>query len=468
MTEFVSGDRVSLLTQAMNSVLKAAKPLEAQSKAVTQETSRKQVAWEVFQAGLPLPDVLSPSNAELLVRTGESGYLAWLVAHEALEDARRALKGTEESLKEAGQYLEALVSDVAMREGLSTDEEKRTYSAAVYMKSLYSKLSSRVSGDIAEYREPVELVAGDEEAIEKLRQATIAYVLFQHGGKALLTKLSPLMEVQVSSSGIQDVVYPVRPIEEEIQRYLSQLENICRNRQELRLDIHPLLKERLKLLSEGYSAARSAVDAVIAEVEALNRPSLTPYIWAHKQVTQEIDKQSAQGGFGGRPFRDSRLSGNPDSLDVYDRATPGGAEADQIDYLRKQTRVVAFAIAHQEEAQGTLRAFNAASVSVATHGADKSIDWASLLAWYEDVQSRRSAAELENLTRTTKVDLLNRNIEHYKEEVRREMTALYKALCSMIPRNGPKPCNELRTLMNQAAWICRPLEGSEAAYPIYS
>lgn len=468
MTDSVIDDRVSLLTQAMNSVLKAAKPLEAQGKAVTQETARRKGMWEVFQAGIPLPDVLSQSSAELYVRTGESGYLGWLAAHEAMEDARRALKATEESLKEAGDYLTALVDDVAMREGIKTDEEKRTYSAAVYMKSLYSRLSSRVSGEIAAHRDAAELMEGDEEAIEKLRKATVAYVLFQHQGKALLAELSPLMEQQNSSSGIERVAYPVRPIEEEIQRYLSQLENICRSRQQLRRDIHPLLKARLTIVSKGYEEARSAFEAVISEVDALGHPSLVPYIWAHKQIVTEVEKQSAQAEFGHSPFRESRLPGNPDSLDIYDRATPGGAESDQIEYLRKQTRVVAFAIAHQEEAQGTLKAFNAAAVTVATTGADKSTDWASLLAWYDDVQTRRSAAELENLTRTTKVDLLNRNIEHYKEEVRREMTALYKALCAMIPRNGPKPCNELRALMNQAAWICRPLEGSEAAYPIYS
>lgn len=463
-----AADRVTLLTQAMTSVLKAAKPLEAQGKAVTQETSRRQGLWEVFLAGMLLPDVLSQSAAELLVRTGESGYLAWLVAHEALQDAMRALKATEESLKEAGEYLTALVDDVAMREGLTTAEEKRTYSAAVYMKGLYSKLSSRISGEVAEAREPAELVAGDEEAIEKLRKATVAYVLFQHGGQELLQKLTPLMEQQVASAGMENIPYPVRPIEEEIQRYLSQLENICRNRQQLRRDVHPLLKARLKLVGEGYTAARQAFDAAVAEAEQLGHPSLVPYIWAHRQIAEQMEKQSAREKFGHSPFRDSRVTNNPDQLDIYDRAIPGGAEADQIDYLRKQTRVVAFAIAHQEEAQGTLKAFNAATVSVSTSGADKSTDWASLLAWYEDVQTRRAAAELENLTRTTKVDLLNRNIEHYKEEVRREMTALYKALCAMIPRNGAKPCNELRTLMNQAAYICRPLEGSEAAYPIYS
>ncbi len=79
-------------------------------------------------------------------------------------------------------------------------------------------------------------------------------------------------------------------------------------------------------------------------------------------------------------------------------------------------------------------------------------------AWYEELRAKRETAELETLSRATKVDLLKRTVEHFTEKAKDEMVTLYKSFNAMIPRNGPTPSNELRKLLDQAAFICKPLE----------
>jgi hypothetical protein len=452
----------SSLAEAMAAVLKAFKPLDGLVKAQSQALARGNALWEAFKQLCQLPPTTERALIERFVGAAEQGYLAWLVAYEATEASKRALHQAEEELEAAHTALKEAVAEAGKQSEMAGD---KTLAGARYMLSLLSQQSSRVSGKISEERKPTELSEEDEIPLAKFRGAVVDFFVSEaviHNRHAVL---EPLLAEVNKGAQLDSVKLPVRPLEEEVVRYLSHLENNLQSRQELHRRAYPLLKERLALV-EAYAGQTKTLDAAVKEIEALNRPSLVPHIWALNKVRELVVEESSFSDFNGRSYNNN-VAKQPDTLQIFDRAKSTPVEKDQIDYLRKQMRVVAFAVAHREEASYNLKRFHAGAVVVTPDGVGNAASWKDCLAWYEELRRERDEAELETLSRQTKAELLSRSIEHYNERIKDEMSALYKTLNAMIPRNGPLPSNELRKLINQAAWICTPLEASGASYPVY-
>lgn len=451
-----SGGAASL-SAAMNAVLKAMKPLDALVKAQAQSSARKNAQWEAYKPLTVLPKTEERSLVERFVLTAEAGYLAYLEAHEANEANRRRLKQTEQEIATAKEALAAAIIEAGNNAALKGD---KTLEAARFMLRLLNNRSATVDAEVKDERKNVELTQAGEVALTKLRAAAVDLIITEIVVRNRHAVLEPMITDVYLGARLNSVPLPVRPLEEEIVRYLSNLENNLQRQQELNRRAQPLLKERLSLLGQ-YEQWNGAWNAAIEAAEADSNPhkqAMLPYVWAFKKLVELVREQSQKYTFSSDSDYRRDFCKNPDLLVTHDRPKSTRVEQDQIDYLRKQMRVVAFAIAHREEAEFTLKHFNAHEVTVTPSGASNVGSWSECLAWYEDLRAKREAAELKNLSRSTKVDLLKKNVEHYTEKATDEMTTLYKSFQAMIPHNGPLPSNELRKLIDQAAWICKGLE----------
>lgn len=442
------------LTAAMNAVLKAMKPLEALIKSYDQAAARREAQWKVVQPLCVLPETTERTLIERFVMTAEAAYLVWLEAYESTEDQKRLLLAAQEELLAAKIMLNEAI---AFSNKMPELEGDKTLESAVYMLTLLERRRVHVEGKAASERKPEALTEDSEIALTKLRAAAIDFLLTEAVVCAKHAVLDPLADEVYSLPNLGNVPLPVRPLEEEIVRYLSNLENNLQRQQELNRRAHPLLKERLGLIAQYEAWDKAWADAVTEAEGSEHKNALLPLIWAFKEIIKQVREKSQK-----RLFKDhyqyKGFAQDPDQLIIHDRPTSTRVEKDQIDYLRTQFRVVAFAVAHREEATFTLKQTNGNEVKVTPSGVGNVANWAEALAWFEELRKERDAAELETLSRTTKVDLLKKNVEHYTDKVKDELTTLYKSFQAMIPRNGPMPSNELRKLLDMAAWICKPLE----------
>lgn len=452
------------LTAAMNAVLKAMKPLDALIKAQAQSVALRNAQWEAFKPLAVMPKKDERSLVERHVLTAESAYLAWLEAYEATEGHKRRLKHAEEEVSKAEAALKEAVKAVA---GLDELKGDKTLASAQYMLRLLGGRRSQIEGEVRNERKHVELTEEGEIPLAKLRSAAIDYIITEVIVRDRHAALEPLVTDVYLGARLNRVPLPVRPLEEEIVRYLSNLENNLQRQQEMNRRAHPLLKERLTLVSQ-YEQWDQAWNDALAAAESDDNPhkqALVPYVWALKKIIEIVREKSSKRDFAeDTDYTHKDFCRNPETLEIHDRPKSTRVEQDQIDYLRKQMRVVAFAVAHREEAEFTLKNFNGNEVKVTPSGVGNVANWSECLAWYEDLRKQRDAAELESLSRSTKVDLLKRNVEHYGEQATDEMKTLYKSFKAMIPHNGPKPSNELRKLLDQAEWMCKPLEKTNHDY----
>jgi len=453
-----SGGAASL-TAAMNAVLKAVKPLEALVKAQEVAVARRQACMDTFRPLCALPETEDRALIERFVQAAEVAYLVWFDACEAANAAKRALKAAELEFDKAHRELYAACDAATKDETLKDD---KTLAASKHMLLLTSRHRSRVDGEVRDAIERADIMPEDEEELARLRAAAVDFLLTESVVKARHKALEPLVLEAYNGTGLGRVPLPVRPIEEEIVRYLSNLENNLQRRQELNRQVVPLLKERLALLGK-FSGWLDTWKEATAKATAESNPrrvALYPYVQALKEIVDHVRQYSANSEFENWYYYQCGFATDPDILETHDRPKSTAVERDQIDYLRKQMRAVAFAVAHREEAKYAVRKFKSVEKSVTPQGVADCGNWAECLEWFEQLRKRRDTVELENLSNTTKYELLTASVEHWEGKVIDEMTTLYKSFQAMIPRSGPKPSNELRKLLEQAEHMCVPLDPS--------
>jgi hypothetical protein len=455
-TVATSGDSLSL-EKAMAAVLKAVKPLDALVKAQNQAVALRAACWETLQPLCVLPETEDRSLVERFVQTAQSAYLTWFDASRAAEGHKRNLRAAEQELTAAREAFKT-----AYHAALKDEAQKgsNVLNAASHMNQLLENHYSQLEKNVREEQPTAELGPQDEEALAKLQSAAVDFILTEALIDARHAVLKPLSVQIYTGARLGDVALPVRPLEEEIVRYLSNLENNLQRFQDLCRKAHPLLKDRLALLG-NFEVWQKAWDDAVAKATDDANPSklaLHPYVEAMKFIISKVVENSAKAEFRGYCFYEREFATSPDTLEINDRPKSTAVERDQIDYLRKQMRVVAFAVAHREEAAANLKNFTAVETSVIPRGVTERTSWADCLVWFEELRVKRDAADLENLSSSTKGELLKSSVEHWTAKAIDEMTTLYKSFQAMIPRRGPTPSNELRKLLDQAAHMCKPLE----------
>lgn len=442
------------LASAMNAVLKAAKPLDALHSAQQQAMARQKACWDAFLPLCLLPDTEDRALIERFVEIAEGAYLPWHDANEAANAAKRDLRNAEREFEKAHHELNAACEAASKDEALTDD---KTLAAARHMLVLTGRHRSRVEGKWRDALERADITPEDEEALAKLRSAAVDFILTEALVKSRDAVLRPIVEELYYGPRLANVPLPVRPLEEEIVRYLSNLENNLQRQQELKRQAYPLLKQRLTMVGSFQQWLTTLNDVFEAALNGPRKAALYVHIQALKEIVDQVRNRSAKGQFEGWYYYECGFCQDPDSMETHDRPRSTAVERDQIDYLRKQMRVVAFAVAHREEATHTLLHFRVVEKKVTPQGVENCSNWAECLEWFEALRKRRHAAELENLSSSTKAELLKSTVEHWKAKAIDEMTTLLKSFSAMIPHNGPKPSNELRKLLDQAEHMCLPL-----------
>jgi hypothetical protein len=97
------------LTEAINSVLKKAKPLSTLAKSQSQARGRQDALWQAFTQVCTLPVTQDPERMRQFVVASQDAYLVYLQAHEACDTARRELHQAEQEQAEAAQTLKEAI-----------------------------------------------------------------------------------------------------------------------------------------------------------------------------------------------------------------------------------------------------------------------------------------------------------------------------------------------------------------------
>jgi len=263
----------------------------------------------------------------------------------------------------------------------------------------------------------------------------------------------------------ESVVEPVRPNEEEVQRYLLQLEARMNERQQSQRQGDLLFKEQKALIAE-FSEAYRAVALLLEsfDAQAANAPyKLRAAAVLASTVRSNYDNTSRELQNASRDVDRLKLS-----LDTFERVTPSAKEAEQIEVLRKAMHDLAQSFGRLNEAKSAERLTkNIDEVSVPRTGVGASSDLQEALAWLTRNDLEQEAARKQNLSRETKLELLQESVRAYGKETKSIKTALHRHTVSVLPKRNEKPCDMLRALINACAWMYRSLEEDEAVFPVY-
>lgn len=453
----------SALLDAMGQMLKAARQVGKQEVDHAQAEKCRTTLWRTFQNAVNVLTAL-PSSADRRVienyvaeaevahqqylEAGDASFSACLQLQQAnlnFETARKCLNEALESIKQTGKL---------------SDADAKIISAAEYMKTLVAERVLKSTGCQQNVSAVAESAAVHLELKQKLRRDLTEYLLAYNAASALGLQLSPIVRDLYWGPGLDEISEPVRPIEEEVKRYLTSLESALRKRQETARKAVPLLKHRKTVLERRVAAAQT-LKATRAEAETVgNGRSIASIVEVIKQLNSTETELNGS-------YYDQNFVENPEILDAYNRVNASAVEKDQQDFLRKQMRSVAYALAHLRQAERAQNKHSCATMEVSSEGAAKNHSWKQCLQWHEELTKKREAAEFNTLSSQAKRTLLDESVQHYKLSLTNEIQELYKGLCATIPFHGDKPCNDLRVLINMAAWLCQPLSATDAAYPVY-
>ncbi len=477
-TETKDGTQSSLaeLEALMTRVLRAHRPLKELATRLTAAQARESLLWQTFKRGV-LPDKCERKLIEDCVDSMLADYEQFLPAQIAHTLVKRDVYAAETDLRLQVEVLQAALE--ATTAGLQGELVAAAGHLVELGKAYQSLLNSKEPPLPPPSLEAVDSLAkADQDAlqarIQELREAIVDQLCLYLEATKLHAKLQPLAWKKYRGSGIHQVATPVRPIEEEVQRYLGELETRVKWRRALHGEIYPLFQERLRLKS-AMAAAHAKTNEILKDPrfdeEALATNGAYGAVQGLKAILRHLmpKKVREEQVLESSSYEETDAD-HPEKLDSFSRVTPTKTEKDQIEFLRKQSRALAYAMAHKNEALVAQSKDKCGEVKVAVADITTAANFAELQAWHETFLNEEKTAALQNHQNATRSLLLNSTVEHWEDKTRDEMVTLYKELCAMLPRKidkDPKPCDELRDLINVAAYLTKQLDGSEAVYPVY-
>lgn len=408
-------------------------------------------------------DLHSDTDHELRqwLADAESRYLQWWHANRDNKTAGVAVgECRQQWWKECNALREELVQ-AGKLEDLRHDD---VYLAASYMSSKLAPVHQQpaAAGEL-----PVAASDPNDEQrtrLQHLREAMLvaAGQLVRDDAHKVLFRAAV---DRVSETRFLCVEQPVRPIEEEIHRFLSQLEAAASARQKAHQQVHQLgpLSEPIAADATGAFAAMMQARTNVADL-ARNMSAaaalciIVDKLDAARQVVVEKLKSDAE-----------RLRHYVSKLDSEVKPAATGWEKQRIDFLRQQMKSFAVALAKRNESR---EAFKQADRSPTSHVTRRGLVinakiWPDCLAWHAARDSEHIAARNANKSREVKIQLLHEAFLQHRQEVSDQRLALYGFLVSIIPAPEiPQPCDELRMLINAAAWMY-DLDHDPTMFPHY-
>jgi hypothetical protein len=280
----------------------------------------------------------------------------------------------------------------------------------------------------------------------------------------LAQKLGALGPTLTKVEGANDVLEPVRPTEEEVQRYMMQLEQRMRQRMAAHIEVKPLLEQRQDLV-DRLTQLETAIDFNIGKIPSgKHSAKLAAVVTICSSVAEELNRVI-------RRLRNSNFwdKKKADSLKTTSQPTATAYDTTTIPLIKEVIKAHAFSLGRRNEARASERATVVQAKAIATVDgivSCKSVKQA--LAWQAQHEAEVLAAAKKNYSREVKLELLVESVRAFSEEVSASETSVHRQTVSLLPGRGVVPCDELRALFNAASWLYEGNDSyDEARYPIF-
>lgn len=369
---------------------------------------------------------------------------AWREASNGFAKLVYALRNTKLEYARAFVELDELVDDcLAARRDFDADETFQAAREVVW-------LVRRVEADEAPVAVPEIQPESHERRlqVEQLKQRLLEFaVLFC----TYAHSCEQYEELKKRSNALNRpylIEEPVRPIDEEVQRYLGDMERFMSNRRVTGLKLHEQTMRMMSLEKELITAL-AAFNASMLEVDLATAPFLTQAIAGTAKSLQLIASNKLFTMSDAK-----KLFG----VDMDQKPKPTRAESAELVEVRKLMRDIGFAMGRLNEATRAHRATEATPpASVSLRGAGSFATWEECLAWRAKKAEEEEVAKQANLTRATKLELLKDSIQAAKTELATGRSALRRHVMSRLKRLSrvEAPCDELRDLYKASDWMCR-------------
>jgi len=417
-----------------------------------------------YKQACALPFSTSADQLSLFFTQSEERYTAACAAQDAFDRAQSDEAKASVSMGLLASELTQLTQTIkAARQDLAASPVLSA--ASLFASQATTASKKRFAGKDEKDMTAAELTAEDQALIASLARAKMRVALAVGKSKPLVASLKALAEPMKAAADCDDVTEPVRPTEEEVQRYLTTLEVTMRERQKTHRRAKELFSEQNSTLHE----LNEANAALTRELEALGqRVAPKPHQLSSAVVTAEVVQAAYTDVYSKLYWADRTSDEAKAGHDTFERTAPTAKETKQIEVLRKGMRDLGYSLGRRNEAVAARRSTQRITeVEASRRGIGASNDLKQSLDWLSKNDLLQEDARQQNLSRSTKLELLEESVEAFKKEIKSVSQTLHQVVVSLLPKQSEPPCDELRALLNAAAWMCSDLKEEEGAFPIY-
>lgn len=433
--------------------------------------------WKIFQ-GVHLPPTEDESRVRQYLAASQDAYRAFHDSSLVYVDARAAQNELEIDWYTATLQLSQTIDQAAEVADLANDD---VYLAARRLHRLAPVPNEAPSGWTAEPPPKVKPKPSDEETdkdedekreltdtekaqLSSLTDAVlVAAKVVAHSFKVGPAVVAKIAEIRKRNS--EHVTQPNRPTEEEIQRYLRQVELRCETRQADHWELDDLLNQKQKLLEKLTEASR-ALDQVVEQLPSKDDAAIAFELKSMLHVASVVDALM--------PKAENCFGEDYDKAWLFTERKPKmtARETRQRDELRKMMRQMAIAMASLNEATSALNiASKVPLIQFSFTGAGNCGSWQEALEWRQREQERHEDVKRQNEQRDSKIELLKEAKERYERDKKDASKDLRRYMLTILPSEPEIPSDEMRNIINAVAYMTTPARDSgdhrTGDYPVY-
>lgn len=433
--------------------------------------------WKIFQ-GVHLPPTEDESRVRQYLAASQDAYRAFHASSVVCVDARNVQNELEIDWYNATLQLSQAVDQAKELAELANDD---VYLAARHLCRLAPVPDEAPSGWTAEPPPKAKQKSTDDEKddekgeerelndtekaqLSSLTDAVLAAAkVVAHSlkvGPAVVDKIG-----KVRSRNSEHVTPPKRPTEEEVQRYLRQVELRCETRQIDHWELDDLLNQKQKLL-ECLTTVSQALDTVVEQLPSKDDATIAFELKTMLNVASVVAAliPKAQYCFGDDYNKDWLFTERKPKM------TP--RETRQRDELRKMMRQMAIAMASLNEATAALNiASRVPLIQFTLVGAGNCASWQEALEWRQREHERQEDIKRQNEQRDSKIELLKEAKERYERDQKDASKDLRRYMLTILPSEPEIPSDEMRNIINAVAYMTTPSRDSgdhrTGDYPVY-
>jgi hypothetical protein len=479
-TPTVPGDRaaiVKLVRAQMAQVLRTRPPMlerQAAKKAAKVAYDERDAAYKAIK----LPSTAEDRAVTEFVARQQSLQLQYRQAATAFIAATAAESAAELEHKRAACRLQVMVAEaVLVLPDIAADDSIKAaqYIIQQALPAVSSENVARILAAPIPESEPAAatsqadsvtatLSAEQARQMGEIEQATLALAKAGAAAVELAATVSAAIGAYNDTRQPTSFKRPVRPTEEEVQRYLTQMETFMRRRQTARQELTRHLTARdaaKKAIEQGSENLRQAM----AQVQGTTCLELAVVQECASAVLgkAEIASQGMCDWFE-----------RPKGIDDVSYPDASRRDTRGIKAMNKQMREVAVCFGKLNEAETSLAFANKTTVTSARNsGIAACHTFDECAQWSAETRQAQAKAERDRVALQTKIELLHAEVEAHTTEVAESVRDLYRlVVCTKPSESAALPCDELRALLNAAAWMVRK-EGRDEAhdregdYPLY-